>query len=142
MASSSKVVNIDDLRRMAQRRLPRIVFDYIDGGVEDETGWRAIGGVRALAHGAAPSTDVSQRSQQTTLFGQNYASPFACLPAWQGLRRRPGADLMLAQAAAKGECAVHHVGAATTSIERGCSGAAPCVVPVGTFHVKLPLPTI
>lgn len=32
----SRAVNIDDLRRLAQRRLPRIVFDYIDGGAEDE----------------------------------------------------------------------------------------------------------
>jgi isopentenyl diphosphate isomerase/L-lactate dehydrogenase-like FMN-dependent dehydrogenase len=30
-------VNIEDLRRLARRRLPRIIFDYIDGGVENET---------------------------------------------------------------------------------------------------------
>ena len=29
-------VNIDDLRRLAKRRLPRMVFDFIEGGVEDE----------------------------------------------------------------------------------------------------------
>jgi isopentenyl diphosphate isomerase/L-lactate dehydrogenase-like FMN-dependent dehydrogenase len=27
-------VNIEDLRRMAKRRLPRVVFDYIDGGAD------------------------------------------------------------------------------------------------------------
>src|SRR5215813_3424038 len=31
-----RVVNIADLRRMAQRRLPRVVFDYLDGGADDE----------------------------------------------------------------------------------------------------------
>ena len=31
-----KVVNIADLRRLAKRRLPRIVFDYADGGADDE----------------------------------------------------------------------------------------------------------
>src|SRR5205823_11576417 len=31
-----RVLNIEDLRRAAQRRLPRVVFDYIDGGAEDE----------------------------------------------------------------------------------------------------------
>ena len=31
-----QVVNIDDLRRLARRRLPRSVFDYLDGGAEDE----------------------------------------------------------------------------------------------------------
>ncbi|HNN93963.1 MAG TPA: alpha-hydroxy acid oxidase [Pseudomonadota bacterium] len=38
MSSSalSSVVNIEDLRRLAQRRLPRAVFDYIDGGADAE----------------------------------------------------------------------------------------------------------
>jgi L-lactate dehydrogenase (FMN-dependent) and related alpha-hydroxy acid dehydrogenases len=31
-----RVINIEDLRRAAKRRLPRVVFDYIDGGAEDE----------------------------------------------------------------------------------------------------------
>jgi L-lactate dehydrogenase (cytochrome) len=35
MASSA--VNIDDLRELARRRVPRIVFNYIDGGAESET---------------------------------------------------------------------------------------------------------
>jgi L-lactate dehydrogenase (cytochrome) len=33
---AADVVNIADLRRIAQRRLPRVVFDYIDGGADDE----------------------------------------------------------------------------------------------------------
>src|SRR6266478_4948546 len=35
------VLNIEDLRRAAKRRLPRVVFDYIDGGAEDEWTLRA-----------------------------------------------------------------------------------------------------
>jgi isopentenyl diphosphate isomerase/L-lactate dehydrogenase-like FMN-dependent dehydrogenase len=35
------VLNIEDLRRAAKRRLPRVVFDYIDGGAEDERTLRA-----------------------------------------------------------------------------------------------------
>src|SRR5947207_1648688 len=31
-----RVLNIEDLRRAAKRRLPQVVFDYIDGGAEDE----------------------------------------------------------------------------------------------------------
>ena len=31
-----RAINIDDLRRMAKRRLPRIAYDFIEGGVEDE----------------------------------------------------------------------------------------------------------
>ena len=36
MADLSRVVNIADLRRLAERRLPRAVFDYIDGGADAE----------------------------------------------------------------------------------------------------------
>jgi hypothetical protein len=34
--SSSRVVNIEDLRRIARRRLPRVVFDHLNGGAESE----------------------------------------------------------------------------------------------------------
>ena len=34
--NSSRVVNIEDLRRLGQRRLPRAVFDDLDGGAEAE----------------------------------------------------------------------------------------------------------
>ena len=34
--NSPNVVNIADLRRLAQRRLPRVAFDYIDGGADGE----------------------------------------------------------------------------------------------------------
>src|SRR5882672_3432722 len=38
---SPRVLNIEDLRRRAKGRLPRVVFDYIDGGAEDESTLRA-----------------------------------------------------------------------------------------------------
>ena len=33
-----QAINIEDLHRIAKRKLPRIIFDYIEGGVEDERG--------------------------------------------------------------------------------------------------------
>ena len=42
------VLNISDLRRLAKRRLPRVVFDYIDGGADAEVTLRDnVQGVRA-----------------------------------------------------------------------------------------------
>src|SRR5689334_18336601 len=32
----SHIVNIEDLRRVAQRRIPKVVFDYLDGGADGE----------------------------------------------------------------------------------------------------------
>ena len=39
--SLKRARNIDDLRHLARRRLPRMVFDYIDGGADDEVTLRA-----------------------------------------------------------------------------------------------------
>src|SRR5262245_21529190 len=36
-----RVVNIADLRELARRRLPRVAFDYIDGGADGEVSLRA-----------------------------------------------------------------------------------------------------
>jgi L-lactate dehydrogenase (cytochrome) len=77
----SQVVNIADLRRMAQRRLPPVVFDYIDGGAEDEITLRA--NERAFA-------DVTFRPRQcvetpnpdlrTTVLGTTFELPFLLAP--------------------------------------------------------------
>ena len=34
----AKAINIADLKRLARRRLPRILFDWVEGGAEDERG--------------------------------------------------------------------------------------------------------
>ena len=77
----SEVVNIADLRRMAQRRLPPVVFDYIDGGAEDEITLRD--NERAFA-------DVTFRPRQcvetpnpdlrTTVLGTTFDLPFLLAP--------------------------------------------------------------
>ena len=40
MSRIDSAINIDDLKRMAKRKLPKIMFDFIEGGVEDEVGLR------------------------------------------------------------------------------------------------------
>ena len=100
--SIDQAVNIEDLHRMAKRRLPKIAFDFIEGGLEDERGLER--NTSAFhKHQLLPRylVDVSVRNQSATLFGHTYASPFGISPTGgAGLFRR-GADLMLAEAAAK-----------------------------------------
>jgi (S)-mandelate dehydrogenase len=96
-----RVVNIEDLHRIAKRKLPRIIFDFIEGGLEDERGLERN---RAAfqKHRLLPRylVDVSVRDQSATIFGHIYASPFGISPTGgAGLYRRDG-DLMLAEAAA------------------------------------------
>src|SRR5579875_1014449 len=96
-----EAVNIEDLHRIAKRRLPRIIFDYIEGGVEDERGLarneEAFHRYRLLPRYLV---DVSRRDQSQTLFGRTYASPFGISPTGGvALYRREG-EVMLAKAAA------------------------------------------
>ncbi len=113
-----KAVNIEDLHRMAKRRLPKIAFDFIEGGLEDERGIER--NTSAFhKHRLLPRylVDVSKRDQSATLFGHTYASPFGIAPTGgAGLFRR-GADLMLAEAAAKANIAYIMSGASNDSIE-------------------------
>jgi (S)-mandelate dehydrogenase len=96
-----RAVNIEDLHRIAKRKLPKIIFDFIEGGLEDERGLERN---RAAfhKHQLLPRylVDVSVRDQSATVFGRVYASPFGISPTGgAGLYRRNG-DLLLAEAAA------------------------------------------
>jgi L-lactate dehydrogenase (cytochrome)/(S)-mandelate dehydrogenase len=97
----NRAVNFEDIRKLAKRRLPRIMFDFIDGGVEDE---ECIARNRQAfrRHTLVPRylVDVSTRDQSVTLFGRTYSSPFGIAPTGVGSLFRSGADLMLAEAAA------------------------------------------
>ena len=76
-----KVASVDDLRRLAKRRLPAGVFDYIDGGAEDE---------RSLASSSADFSqlefrprvmrDVSQLDTSTRIFGEPASMPVILSP--------------------------------------------------------------
>src|SRR5215469_6117185 len=94
-------INIEDLHRMAKRKLPRIVFDYIEGGVEDENGL-ARNEAAFKKHRLLPRylVDVSTRDQSWSVFGRTYSSPFGISPTGGvGLYRREG-EVMLAEVAA------------------------------------------
>jgi len=96
----SDAINFEDLRLMAKRYLPKIAFDYIEGGVDDEDGLD-VNQAAFRRHRLIPRymVDVSTRSQTTHLFGRDYASPFGIAPTGLAGLFRPGADLMLAEAA-------------------------------------------
>ena len=93
-------INIEDLRAIAKRRLPRFVFTYVDSGAEDEVTLRgnreAYGRLRFR-----PRTlvDVSKRDLSTRLLGAPSALPVIVGPtALNGLSWRDG-DIELARAA-------------------------------------------
>ena len=93
--------NIDELRTIARRRLPRFVFDYVDGGAEDERSLDRNRDVFArLRFRPRTLVDVSRRELAAPLLGKLAAMPAVVGPTGlNGLCWRDG-DLELARAAA------------------------------------------
>lgn len=96
-----RAINLDDMAALARRALPRIAFDFIEGGVEDEVGLRRNRSAFER-YKLVPRylIDVETRSQAVTLFGRTYAGPFGVSPMGLAGFFRKGADLMIARAAA------------------------------------------
>jgi len=76
-----RVLNIEDLRRVARRRMPRVVFDYIDGGAERERtlteNCRAYEDVLFRPRSAVATRQVDLR---TTVLGTTIDLPFMLAP--------------------------------------------------------------
>jgi len=100
MPRLSRAVNIEDLRRMARRRLPRSVFDFFDGGAEDETTLR---GNRAAFERVRLRprvlVDVHAVDTGVDLLGTRSNLPMAIAPTGAIGAGRHDADLMIARAA-------------------------------------------
>ena len=97
-------LTVADFRRIAQRRLPKFVFDYVDGAAGDETTMhhnRAA--FERLRLYPRQQVDVSKRSMETTVLGRRLSMPLLLGPT--GLQRlvHRRADLEVAQAAGAAE---------------------------------------
>jgi len=96
------VTCIEDLRRMAQRRVAKAVFDYVDRGSYDEQTLRANRtDLEALHFRQRVAIDVDGRSSRSTMVGQEVAMPVAIAPVGlTGLNWADG-EILGARAAAR-----------------------------------------
>ncbi|HKT47127.1 MAG TPA: alpha-hydroxy acid oxidase [Candidatus Acidoferrales bacterium] len=95
-----RVINIADLRRVAKRRLPKVVFDYLDGGAEDEV---------TLRENERIFDDVILRPRQavtipaydfhTRVLGMDLAFPVILAPVGYIRLMHPGGEIASARAA-------------------------------------------
>jgi (S)-mandelate dehydrogenase len=94
--------NIEDLRRMAKKRLPRPIFEYVDGAAEDGIALQHNREVyRSLKIKNRVLKDVSARSTAIEIFGKKITMPYAISPtASAGLMSDRG-EIALAKAARK-----------------------------------------
>ena len=89
-----------ELRAIAKRRLPRFVFDYVDGGAEDEITLRAqLRGIPRLLFRPRTLVDVSRRDLTTRLLGAPSALPVVVGPTALNGLSWPDGDMELARAA-------------------------------------------
>lgn len=93
--------NIEDLRVIAQRRLPRVAYEFLARGAEDEVTLRANRAAFERIR-LVPRTlvDVSKRSQKVTLWGNTFDSPFGIAPTGASGLYCFDADVALGRAAA------------------------------------------
>jgi len=97
-----QALTIGDLRLLAKRRLPRMVFDYIDGGAETE---------RTMRENASTFDDVLLRPRSavatyscdlsTTVLGQQIAMPVICAPVGSSRLFWPRGEEQASRAAGK-----------------------------------------
>jgi len=98
--SPSEVVNISDLRRLAQKRAPKAVFDYLDGGADNEI---------TLGENTRAFRDILFRPRQAVAFGQcglgvkvlgrEISFPAMLAPVGYSRMMHPGGEVVAARAA-------------------------------------------
>jgi L-lactate dehydrogenase (cytochrome) len=95
-----KILSLADFEAAARGFLPRPLFGYVSGAAEDGLSLAANrDAFERLKFRPKVLVDVSRRSQETTIFGRTYASPFGIAPVGISAISAYRGDIALAQAA-------------------------------------------
>jgi L-lactate dehydrogenase (cytochrome) len=128
------ILSLDDFEHAARRHLPRPVFAYVSGGVEDNA---ALRDNRAAFDelGIVPRVllDVSKRTTATKLFGHEYSAPFGIAPMGISALSAYRGDLVQAEGARKSNIPMIMSGSSLIRLEDVC---AQC--PQTWFQAYLP----
>ncbi|MEM1076291.1 MAG: alpha-hydroxy acid oxidase [Pseudomonadota bacterium] len=118
MGGADAIHGYDDARRLARRRLPWMVFDYIDGaageGVAEARNRKAL---RDITLQPRVLVNVAERDIGVPVFTHAGKVPFGISPMGMCNLSAPGADLMLARMAARHEVPVGVSTVASTDLE-------------------------
>ncbi len=95
-------VNIDDLRRIARRRLPRVVFEYIDGGAEGEVTLREnLRAFEDVVFRPRNARAILDRDLRISLLGSELSMPLLLAPVGFTRLMYPQGEVRAAAAAGK-----------------------------------------
>ena len=96
------VTCIEDLRVLAQRRVPRMFYDYADSGSWSESTYRANSSdLEAIEFRQRVAVDMDQRTLRSTMLGEPVAMPVALAPVGLTGMQRGDGEILAARAAEK-----------------------------------------
>src|SRR5881628_3963884 len=100
--ASPRVININDLRPLARRRLPRAVFDYLDGGSEGEVTLREnCRAFEEVTFRARHAVAIPECDLRTSVLSFDLALPFLLAPVGYSRLMHPGGEVAAAHEAGK-----------------------------------------
>jgi len=96
------ITNIEDLRVLAQKRVPRMFYDYADSGSWTESTYRANeSDFQSIKLRQRVAVNMENRSTATTMVGQNVAMPVAIAPTGLTGMQHADGEILAARAAKK-----------------------------------------
>ena len=121
----ASAVTVADLRARARKNLPKAIFEFVDGGANDERTLRANQrDFSSIDFAPRVLVDVSERRQATRILGQDLASPFVLGPTGLAGLLWPDGDVATAratQAAGVGYCLSTNSNASIERLaQKGC----------------------
>ncbi len=116
--SANQIFSTEDARRLAQRRLPRLIFDFIEGAAGREVGTtRNQSQFDTIMLRPRVMADVAERATTTSLLGQEFGLPVGIAPMGMCNLAWPHADRHLAEVAKAFDIPVCLSSAASSTIE-------------------------
>jgi L-lactate dehydrogenase (cytochrome) len=98
----SAITCIEDLRVLAERRVPRMFYDYADSGSWSESTYRANStDFAAIQFRQRVAVDIDDRRIASTMLGENVAMPVALAPVGLTGMQRGDGEILAARAAEK-----------------------------------------
>jgi len=118
--------DIADLRAAGRRLIPRPVFDYVDGGADEELSLRAnVRAFRQFRFQPRALVDVSEPDTSTVLWGSQVALPLVLAPTGYTRMMHPGGEIAAARSAQRHGLPYTLSTMATTTIESIAGAAQP-----------------
>ncbi|KAB7763059.1 alpha-hydroxy acid oxidase [Xanthomonas maliensis] len=124
----SSIASVDDLQALAQRRLPRMLYDYVAAGSWSQLTRHANrADLDAITLRQRVAVDVAQRSTRSTLLGMPVAMPVALAPTGLAGLLYPEGERLAARAAAAFGVPFILSMMSISSLEQVCAGlSTPC----------------